>query len=138
VNTTRLAKLAGTILASLFAFSAFAAEDTMHYYLKNPCWVCATPEAYDDAIKAHKALTREQSLEELEKDLFAKQLCIFIDDDEIGGLTSPYLTILETRDAMTRVSFVIKFEKRLALLNRQLDWYKFNGWTEMSNLKELW
>lgn len=138
MNATSTLKAAGLVLASLFAFSAWAAEDTMHYYLKNPSWICASPEAYDDAVKAQRAMSGEQTIDDLEKDLFDKQLCVYIDDDEIGGLVSPYLTIIDTKDDKTRVKFAIKFEKRIALLNRELNWYKFNGWTEFANLRELW
>lgn len=133
-----IVKAAGIALACLFAFAAAAAADTVQWYLKNPSWVCATPEAYDDAIKAQRTLAEGQTLEDLEKDLFDRQLCTFIDSEEIEGLVAPFLTLLESKGSKSHVSFVIKFENRIALLNRELNWYKFNGWTENSNLKELW
>lgn len=138
MKATSFLRAAGVAALCLFSLSASAAEDTVHWYLKNPAWVCANPEAYDGAIKAQRELKADQTLDDLEKDLFDRQLCIFIDAEEIEGLSAPYLTILETKGGMTHISFVIKFEKRLALLHREMNWYKFNGWTEQTNLKELW
>ena len=123
------------VLATLlFASMSLAAPQ---WYLKHGAWVCATPQAYDGALQAQRALNG-RPFEELRKELYEKGQCVYIEDDEITSIQAPYLTVLESKDKMMHVSFVIKYEKRLEFLKRELNWFKFSGWTEADNLKELW
>jgi hypothetical protein len=128
--------LAG-LAALVLLIQAAPASAGVQWYFKHGAWVCATPEAYASALDSQRHLNGKP-FDELRKELFEKGQCVYIEDEEIGDVMAPYITLLESREHMAHVSFVIRYEKRLAFLHRQLNWYKFTGWTEADNLKELW
>jgi hypothetical protein len=136
VKTRHYFRAGGLAVLATLVF-ATASPAAVQLYLKHGAWVCATPEAYDSALQAQRTLNG-RPFEELRKELYEKGQCVYIEDDEITSIQAPYLTLLETHDKMMHVSFVIKYEKRLEFLKRELNWFKFSGWTEADNLKELW
>lgn len=137
----RLARYGMTvaIAALLFGFgaSAFGQEGDMPMYFKHAAWVCTSKEAYQAAQDAMRDPVNNP-FEELRQRLWDERQCIYIEDDQVTDVVSPYIKVLETDGEMRHVSFVLKFETRHALLNRELEWVKFNGWTEARNLRELW
>jgi len=134
--TTRNLILAVALTLAMLFFATSASAGVQMYF-KHGAWVCSTTEAYDAALEAQRSLNG-RPFDDLRKELYEAGKCVYIEDDEITDIQAPYLTLLETRDKMMHVSFVIKYEKRLAFLKRELNWYKFSGWTEADNLKELW
>jgi hypothetical protein len=116
---------------------ATAAPAAVQWYLKHGAWVCASPEAYAGALDSQRTLNG-RPFDDLRKELYQAGKCVYIEDDEITSIIAPYLTLLETKDKMMHVSFVIKYDKPLAFLKHELNWFKFSGWTEADNLKELW
>jgi hypothetical protein len=132
----QIIRTAGLALLLIIALAGTGAAGTQ-WYFKHAAWVCSTPDAYDQAIAAQRNLDGK-TLDELRKELFDRKLCVFISDDEITGVMSPYITLLETRGDKMNVSFFIRYEKSLAFLHKEFTWYKFVGWTEAANLRELW
>ena len=126
-----------TLLAlSLTVISAVGHAATPMYF-KHGCWLCTSPEAYNLATEALRNL-KAGTFDELKKELFESKKCIYIEDDQVTDVVSPYISVLESIGDMRNISFVLKMERREAFLHRHLTWYTFKGWTDVANLKELW
>jgi hypothetical protein len=95
-------------------------------------WVCATPEAYDQAI-GEASRTRDR--EALADRLRGENLCTLIEDDDIEDIMPPFVEVLEHRDGKVRVTFIVENYRRVATLHARINWVKFTGWTDASNLE---
>jgi len=105
------------------------AADAMTFKLGS--WVCQTPEAFDDVTKAANA--GSQSLQKLQTTY--KSNCVFMDDDNIEDMLPPFVTVLDTKNDKTKVSFFVEFYRKLAMLEAKIKHVRFVGWTSQSNVK---
>lgn len=128
----RLPVIGGAWLA--IATAAAAGEPMM---FSNSAWVCDTPEHYGAAVAEQRA---GRDLPALRRELLQAQQCIFVEYDDQDDLLPPFVTLIEERDGLTKVSFMIQSEKRIAFLNRQVAQTRYTGWTDGKRLqtREEW
>jgi hypothetical protein len=103
--------------------------------LREGCWVCSSPEAYDLAIQEERKL-QGQGLEELKKELLDKKLCMYADHDLVGRMMAPFAIILERNGTKVKVQFTVEYRKRIEFLHRQISRVVLAGWTDSANLTE--
>jgi hypothetical protein len=99
--------------------------------LKDGCWVCETPEAYDLAIAEER---KNGDLEALKQRLLDEKQCIYADNAFLSRMMIPYATVLERQGAKVKVTFTLQYRKRLEALHRQISRVTFVGWTDAGNL----
>jgi hypothetical protein len=99
--------------------------------LKENCWVCETPEAYDLAIAEER---KNGDLEALKQRLLDQKQCIYADNAFVSRMMVPYATVLERQGAKVKVTFTLQYRKRLEALHRQISRVTFVGWTDAGNL----
>jgi hypothetical protein len=99
--------------------------------LKEGCWVCETPEAYDLAIAEER---KNGDLEALKQRLLDQKQCIYADTAFVSRMMIPYATVLERQGARVKVTFTLQYRKRLEALHRQISRVTFVGWTDAGNL----
>jgi hypothetical protein len=118
------------MLAGLTVSAAQAGEYLQT--LKPGCWVCTSPEAYDQAVAEQRRA--DGDLEELKRRLLEQKLCMYVDAEYVEKMMVPYATILERQGSKVKVTFTVDFRKRLALLHRQITRITYAGWTDAANL----
>ena len=96
-------------------------------------WVCATPEAYDQAV-GEASRTRDR--EALADRLRGENLCTLIEDDDIEDIMAPFVEVLGCQGDKVRVTFIIENYRRIAILHARITWVKFTGWTQADNLED--
>jgi hypothetical protein len=99
--------------------------------LKEGCWVCETPEAYDLAIAEER---KNGDLEALKQRLLDQKQCIYADTAFVSRMMIPYATVLERQGPKVKVTFTLQYRKRLEALHRQISRVTFVGWTDAGNL----
>ena len=95
-------------------------------------WVCATPEAYDQALEE---ASRTRDREGLADRLRDANLCTYIEDDDVEDIMPPFVEVLDHRGDKVRVTFIVENYRRIATLHARISWVKFIGWTEAANLE---
>jgi hypothetical protein len=132
-------RLVMTALGIVLPFGT-AAHGAEPQTLAEGSWVCATPEAYDEAIASERKGRDPQALEtEL------RTRCIRMTSERLADVMAPFVAIAERIGDKARVSFIIEVYERGATgaeargtpqprggLNRQI---KYNGWTAAANLR---
>jgi hypothetical protein len=125
-----------TLLGVALGAAAHGAEPQM---LAEGSWVCATPEAVDEAIAAQQ---RGQDPEALEIEL--RDRCIRMTSQRLADVMAPFVTVVERNGDKARVSFVTEVYERGATgaqggvpqprggINRMI---KYIGWTAAANLR---
>lgn len=125
-----------TFLGAVVGAAAHGAEPQT---LAEGSWVCATPEAHDEAIALeHKG----QDPQALEVELRAR--CIRMTSERLADVMAPFVAVIDRAGDKARVSFVIEFYERGATgadprgtpqprggLNRLVEYI---GWTAAANL----
>lgn len=99
--------------------------------LKDNCWICETPEAYDLAIAEEK---HNGDLEAMKQRLLDQKQCIYADAAFVSRMMVPYATVLERQGSKVKVSFTLQYRKRVEALHRQISRVTFVGWTDAGNL----
>jgi hypothetical protein len=99
--------------------------------LKEGSWLCDTPQSYDRAVAEQRSANGD--LEALKKRLLDAKQCIYIDGDFVERMMVPYAKVLERQDGKVKVTFTVKFRKRVEF-RRQASWVNFVGWTDAANL----
>ena len=129
-------RLVMTLLAVAFGATAYGAEPQM---LAEGSWVCATPEAYDEAVASEREGQDPQTLE-----LELRARCIRMTSERLADVMAPFVAVVDRIGDKTRVSFLIEAYERGATgaeagipqprggLNRQI---KYMGWTAAANLR---
>jgi DNA mismatch repair protein MutH len=119
---------------------AAAAHGAEPQTLAEDSWVCATPEAYDEAIASER---KGQDPLALEVELRAR--CIRMTSERLEDVMAPFVAVVDRTGDKARVSFIIEVYERGATgaeagipqprggLNRQM---KYSGWTAAANLRE--
>lgn len=120
------------MLAGLVASAAQAGEYL--HTLKPGCWVCTSPEAYDQAVAEERRA--DGDLEELKRRLLERKFCMYIDAEYVEKMMIPYAKILERQGNKVKVMFTVDFRKRLGVLHRQITRITYAGWTDAANLVE--
>ena len=95
--------------------------------LKENCWVCETPEAYDNAVAEERKANGE--LDALKARLLEQKACIYVDRTFVDRMMVPFAQVVERQDDMVKVTFTVQYRKRLEALHRQLSRVTFVGWT---------
>ena len=107
--------------------------------LAEGAWVCATPEAHDEAIASER---EGQDPQALEAALLAR--CIRMTSERLADVMAPFVTVVEQIGDKARASFVMEVYERGATgaeagipqprggLNRQIQ---YTGWTDAANLR---
>ncbi|MCC2664149.1 MAG: hypothetical protein K0S35_2071 [Geminicoccaceae bacterium] len=126
-----------TLLGVALGAAAYGAEPQT---LAEGSWVCATPEAYDEAIASER---KRQDPQALEVELRAK--CIRMTSERLADVMAPFVAVVNRSGDKARVSFIIEVYERGATgaeargtpqprggLNRQI---KYIGWTAAANLR---
>jgi hypothetical protein len=102
-------------------------------------WVCATPEAVDQALASQQ---RGQDPQALEVEL--RDRCIRMTAQRLADVMAPFVTVVERTGDKARVSFVTEVYERGATgapagipqprggINRMI---KYVGWTAAANLR---
>jgi hypothetical protein len=131
MNTMGMWKAALLAVLALAAFAAAAPAEQMMFMREG--WLCASPEAYEQAVAEQKQRNARE-WETLKKEQLDKKACIYVGREEIQGIIAPYVSVLETRGDKMNVSFFVKYDERLELLHHRLNWLKYTGWTDVTNL----
>jgi hypothetical protein len=125
-----------TLLGGAFGAAAHGAEPQM---LAEGSWVCATPEAVDEAIAAQQQGQDPQALE-----VELRDRCIRMTSQRLADVMAPFVTMVEQNGDKARVSFVTEVYERGATgaqegvpqprggINRMI---KYIGWTAAANLR---
>ena len=121
---------AALLLAVAAAGRPYAAEPQIFVH---GAWVCATPEAYDQAIE-EAARTRDR--EGLAERLRDENLCTYIEDDDVEDIMAPFVEVLGRQGDKVRVTFIVENYRRIATLHARITWVKFTGWTQADNLED--
>jgi hypothetical protein len=126
-----------TLLAlavTALAMPALAADDGNLSNLKDfnqfthSAWLCSSPEAYDAALAAEKALNGAP-IDKLKGDLLDKKMCMHVGSGQIEGIMAPWVKVLENDGDKVKVSFTINDEERIELLHRKISRVTYAGWT---------
>jgi hypothetical protein len=124
-----------TICVVLLALSIVANAVHAGEYLetlKENCWLCQTPEAYDSAVAEEKQ--QNGDLEPLKARLLEQKACIYVDRAFVSRIMVPYAQVLERQDDKVKVTFMVQYRKRVEDLHRQISRVQFTGWTNAKNL----
>jgi len=124
-----------TIAVAIVMFGIVASPVQAGEYLqtlKEGCWVCETPQAYDLAIAEERK--QNAGLEDLKQRLLEQKLCIYADTAFVSRIMVPYAKVLERQDGKVKVTFTVQYRKRLEALHRQISRVTFVGWTDPANL----
>ena len=85
-----------TIAVAMLMFGIVASPVQAGEYLqtlKEGCWVCETPQAYDLAIAEERK--QNAGLEDLKQRLLEQKLCIYADTAFVSRIMVPYAKVLE-------------------------------------------
>jgi hypothetical protein len=125
-----------TFLGTALGAAAHGAEPQM---LAEGSWVCATPEAHDEAVASEQ---KGQDPQALEVELRAH--CIRMTSERLGDVMAPFIAVVDRIGDKAQVSFVIEVYDRGPTgaaegipqprggMNRQI---KYTGWTAAANLR---
>lgn len=122
-------------LAMTMAAAASAAEGPP-YLLHEGSWVCATPEAYDQALVEQAKTNGYKDLMALKERLLADKLCMYLDDDDIEDMMAPFVEVIERQDDKIKVTFTIEFYKKTTEIHASFNRVKFAGWTGENRLAD--
>lgn len=118
---------AAVLLLGAPAPSAVAEEAWM---FRGSAWVCDSALHYDMAVEHQKSGGDPRA----PKGELA-QMCIFIEDSDQKDILAPFVRRLEEDGERVKVVFMIKVERRKALLNRSIQQIEYRGWTAASKLQ---
>jgi hypothetical protein len=126
-----------TLLGVALGAAAYGAEPQT---LAEGSWVCATPEAHDEAIASERERQDPQALE-----VELRATCIRMTSERLADVMAPFVAVVDRSGDKARVSFIIEVYERGATgaeargtpqprggLNRQI---KYIGWTAAANLR---
>jgi hypothetical protein len=125
-----------TLLVVARGAAVHGAEPQM---LAEGSWVCATPEAVDQAMAAQQRGPDPQALE-----VELRDRCIRMTSQRLADVMAPFVTVVEQDGDKARVSFVTEVYERGATgaqagvpqprggINRMI---KYIGWTAAANLR---
>lgn len=128
------------LATTLLAVPALAADDSSLSDLRDfnqfarATWVCTSPEAYDAALAAEKALNGAP-IERLKADLLDKKLCMRVSSGQIDHIMAPWVEVSENTGDKVKVSFTIDDEERIELLHRKISRITYGGWTGKSDIE---
>lgn len=122
------------IVLMMIVGAATAQAGEFLHILKPGCWVCSSPEAYDQAVAEERR--QNGNAEDLRRQLLEQKLCMWVDDEMVEKMMIPYARILERQGDKVRVEFTVELRKRLAVLHRQISRITYAGWTDAANLRE--
>lgn len=127
-----------TIITALIAFlAAGVAHAAEPYTLAEGTWVCQSEQAYDDAIAEVKK-RQGKNLGELQRRLKEQGYCTYMDDDALEDLMAPFVQVLEENGDKVKVTFIVEYYKRIAMLHRRFARIQYTGWTERTNLRDYY
>ncbi len=129
----RYVKTAGLVIV-LVGMLVAVADAADPQTLKEASWVCHTPEAYDQVMKEANG-RQGRDLEALKRQLRDEKRCIYLDDNDLEDMMSPYVKVLSREDDKVKVSFAIEFYKRIEYLHRKITRVRYAGWTDAQNLR---
>ena len=124
------------LLGGALGAAAHGAEPQM---LAEGSWVCATPEAVDEALASQRQGQDPQALE-----VELRDRCIRMTSERLADVMAPFVTVVEQNGDKARVSFVTEVYDRGATgaqggipqprggVNRMI---KYMGWTAAANLR---
>jgi hypothetical protein len=127
------------LVLTLLGLSLGAAHGAEPQTLAEGSWVCATPEAHDEAIASER---EGQDSQALEAELRAR--CIRMTSERLADVMAPFVAVVDQVGDKARVSFAMEVYERGAKgaeagipqprggLNRQI---KYTGWTDAANLR---
>ena len=127
----RTLAVAVTLSLGLGMGMAAAAQEEGPYILAENSWVCVTPEAYDQAIKAAEDTN---DIRALRKQFLEDKLCMTIEDEDIEDMMAPFVQVTERQEEKIKVRFEVEFYKRIAYLHRNFARITFAGWTHEDRL----
>ena len=125
-----------TLLGVSLGAAAQAAEPQT---LAEGSWVCATPEAHDEAIASE---SKGQDPQTLEVEL--RDRCVRMTTERLADVMAPFVAVVDRRGDKARVSFVVEVYERGATgaaagipqprggVTRTV---KYVGWTAAANLR---
>ena len=123
-------------LAMMVAGPALALEGDPRTFYSNT-WICASPEAYATAIERQATWPKDQ-MAGLKAQLLEERLCMLVVEDETEDMMAPFVEVLETRDNMVRVKFMIEFYRKIEYLHRNITRITYGGWTDEGNLRNYY
>jgi len=103
--------------------------------LRENSWLCATPEAYDQAV-AEERKRQGNGLQELKEQLLDAKLCMYVDHQYVDKMRVPVVTIIEREGDKVHLSFTVEYEKRFEILHRRITRIRYAGWTGAENLQD--
>lgn len=130
----RRLSFAAALLAAVATGGAVEAADVTSepQIFTRAAWICRSPEEYERALQAAKTAA---DVEELGEELLEKQLCLYLEYDDIEDIFAPFVQVLEQNGDLAKVSFTVEFYRRVGGLGGRFSTVKFTGWTALSNLE---
>lgn len=122
-------------LAVVMAAGAAAAAEP--YTFEEGTWVCQSSDAYDDAIAEVKK-RQGKNLGDLKQRLKEQGYCTYMDDDALEDMMAPFVQVLEENGDKVKVTFIVEYYKRIAMLHRRFARIQYTGWTEKSKLRDYY
>ena len=121
-------------VALVTALDASARAEDL-YMFRGSAWVCDSPQTYEVAVGrarsegVSRALRRELA-----------EVCVHIDDKDQDDIMPPFIRRLGDDGSMAKVVFMLRSERRRALLDRSVTQTQYRGWTAAEKLqpREEW
>jgi hypothetical protein len=115
---------------------AGAAAEGPPYLLHENTWVCATPDAYNQALAEQAKTNGYKDLMALKERLLAEKSCMLVDDEAIEDMMAPYVEVIERQGDKIKVTFTVEFYKRVSSIQARFRRVKFAGWTAEDRLAD--
>ncbi len=121
-------------VALLLALAPRAQAEDL-YMFRGSAWVCDSPQTYEVAVGRAKA---EGATRALRREL--AEVCIHVEDKDQEDIMPPFIRRLGDENGMARVVFMLRSERRRALLDRSITQTQYRGWTAADRLqpREEW
>ena len=123
-------------LAMMVAGPALALEGDPQTF-RDHTWICASPEAYATAVEREATWPKGEGAG-LAAQLLEEKLCMLIEEDQLEDMMAPFVEVLETRDNMVKVKFIIEFYRKIEYLHRNITRVFYAGWTDEGNLRNYY
>lgn len=106
------------------------------YLLHVGTWVCASPEAYDQALAEQAKTNGRTELMALKSRLLADKLCMYVDGHDLEDMMAPFVEVIDHQGDRIKVTFTIEFYKKVDDNAAGFRRIKFAGWTAEDRLAD--
>ena len=91
-------------------------------------------QAYDQAMQELKQNPDKRPIQ-FREEFRERQLCLYVDDEELEDLMAPFVQVGERVDGKAKVTYTVEYYKKFEYLHRRITRVTYTGWTDEANLK---